>query len=627
MWSEMQWDLLLLVGVTILQLSFLVPGRTAALDPHQPLANLGIERTLMRLDPLVASISASPDVLDSEIISAGGSAAAYVTVKFQKFSGASDGDWVAVFSPADFNASSTCDGREAPEICQAPIKFSYANFSNPDYSSTGKGMLRFRLINQRSDFAFGFFTGDIYNPVLVAVSNKVSFRNPKAPGYLRLAQGYDWNEISVTWTSGYSIEEATPLVVWGILNGDTNHTTPASTLTFTREDICGPPASTVGWRDPGYIHSCHLKELWPKQKYFYQVGHKHEDGTYVWGRHSFFKAPPSPGENSLQRVIVFGDMGKAERDGSNEYANYQPGCLNTTDRLIEDLENFDLVFLIGDLSYSNGYLSQWDQFIEQVEPLSARVPLMSASGNHERSWPLSGGFYNTTDSGGECGVPAQTYFNMPTENGDKFWYKSDWGMFRFCVADSEHDWREGTEQYAFLENCMATVNRHQQPWLIFVSHRVLGYSSGYYGALNGAFGEPWGRDDLQILWQKYRVDLALAGHIHNYERTCPVFSNICTSQEKDHFSGTFNATIHMVVGGGGSHLADFTSLNTSWSLVKDRDYGFVKLTASNYNNLLIEYKRSSDGLVYDQFTIHRRYSDVLGCDSSNLFCPDITVST
>ncbi|KAG6553828.1 hypothetical protein Mapa_004745 [Marchantia paleacea] len=623
----MDWALLLVLGVTILQFFFVVHGRTTALDPHQPLANLGIERTLMRLDPLVASISASPDVLDGEIKSAGGSAAAYVTVKFQKFSGASDGDWVAVFSPADFNASSTCGGGEAPQICQAPIKFSYANFSNPDYSSTGKGLLRFRLINQRADFAFGFFTGDIYNPVLVAVSNKVSFRNPKAPGYLRLAQGHEWNEMSVTWTSGYSKEEATPLVVWGVLNGDTNHTTPASTLTFTREDICGPPASTVGWRDPGYIHSSHLKELWPNQKYFYQVGHKHEDGSYVWGRPSFFKAPPSPGENSLQRVIVFGDMGKAERDGSNEYANYQPGCLNTTDRLVEDVDNYDIIFLIGDISYSNGYLSQWDQFIEQVETLSSRVPLMSASGNHERSWPLSGGFYNTTDSGGECGVPAQTYFNMPTENDDKFWYKSDWGMFRFCVADSEHDWRKGTEQYAFLENCMATVNRHKQPWLIFVSHRVLGYSSGYYYALKGAFAEPWGRDDLQTLWQKYRVDLAIAGHIHNYERTCPVFSHICTSQEKDHFSGTFNATIHMVVGGGGSHLADFTSLNTSWSLVKDRDYGFVKLTASNHNNLLVEYKRSSDGFVYDEFTIHRRYSDVLGCDSSNLFCPDMTIST
>lgn len=96
-------------------------------------------------------------------------------------------------------------------------------------------------------------------------------------------------------------------------------------------------------------------------------------------------------------------------------------------------------------------------------------------------------------------------------------------MFRFCIADTEHDWRAGTEQYTFLEECMRTVDRQKQPWVIFLAHRVLGYSSGYHYALEGTFSEPWGRDDLQSLWQKYKVDLAFYGHIHNYERTCPVY--------------------------------------------------------------------------------------------------------
>lgn len=29
----------------------------------------------------------------------------------------------------------------------------------------------------------------------------------------------------------------------------------------------GAPASTVGWRDPGFIHTSFLKELWPNTKY------------------------------------------------------------------------------------------------------------------------------------------------------------------------------------------------------------------------------------------------------------------------------------------------------------------------------------------------------------------------
>jgi len=94
-------------------------------------------------------------------------------------------------------------------------------------------------------------------------------------------------------------------------------------------------------------------------------------------------------------------------------------------------------------------------------------------------------------------------------------------MFRFCIADSEHDWREGSEQYKFIEKCLATADRQKQPWLIFIAHRVLGYSSSYWEG--DSFGEPMGRENLQKLWQKYKVDIACFGHAHNYERTCPIY--------------------------------------------------------------------------------------------------------
>lgn len=68
---------------------------------------------------------------------------------------------------------------------------------------------------------------------------------------------------------------------------------------------------------------------------------------------------------------------QGERDGSNEYSNYQPGSLNTTDQLIKDLDNIDIVFHIGDTSYANGYISQWDQFTSQVEPIASTVPYMT----------------------------------------------------------------------------------------------------------------------------------------------------------------------------------------------------------------------------------------------------------
>jgi hypothetical protein len=67
-----------------------------------------------------------------------------------------------------------------------------------------------------------------------------------------------------------------------------------------------------------------------------------------------------------------------EVDGSNEYNNFQHGSINTTQQLIQDLENIDMVFHIGDISYANGYLSQWDQFTAQVEPIASAVPYMIA---------------------------------------------------------------------------------------------------------------------------------------------------------------------------------------------------------------------------------------------------------
>uniref|UniRef100_A0A6V7QUI8 Purple acid phosphatase n=1 Tax=Ananas comosus var. bracteatus TaxID=296719 RepID=A0A6V7QUI8_ANACO len=599
---------LLAVAVFVAAAAAAMGGAAAGLAGEQPLSRIAIHRARIALDAS-AFVRVSPALLGVQ-----GQDTEWVTVDFGSPKPSSD-HWIGVFSPSNFN-SSTCPDNSGfnkelvPMICQAPVKYQLANYSS-DYLKSGKGTLKLQLINQRQDFSFALFSGGLSSPKLLAVSDSISFANPKAPLYPRLAQGKAWNEMTVTWTSGYDISEAFPFVEWGIKWGTTTRS-PAGTLTFSRTALCGPPARTVGWRDPGFIHTSFLKDLWPNSKYTYKIGHQLFNGSIVWGKSYSFRSSPYPGQNSLQRVVIFGDMGKAERDGSNEYNSYQPGSLNTTDTIVKDLDNIDFVVHIGDITYANGYLSQWDQFTAQIEPIASRVPYMVGSGNHERDWPNTGSFYDTTDSGGECGVLAETMFYFPAENRAKFWYSTDYGMFRFCIADTEHDWREGTEQYKFIERCLTSVDRKQQPWLIFAAHRVLGYSSSSFYAAEGSFSEPMGRD-LQKLWQKYRVDLAFYGHVHNYERTCPIYQNQCVSSEKSHYSGTMNGTIHVVVGGGGSHLSDFTTVTPNWSIYRDEDYGFVKLTAFDHSSLLFEYKKSSDGKVYDSFTISRDYRDVLSC--------------
>uniref|UniRef100_A0ACD5YEI1 Uncharacterized protein n=1 Tax=Avena sativa TaxID=4498 RepID=A0ACD5YEI1_AVESA len=564
-------------------------------DVH-PLSRIAVHRAGVALDASAAA-RASPKLLGSR-----GEDTDWVTVDFH-VPNPSDGDWIGVFSPSEFNASS-CPSIQGsgqiagPAICSAPVKYQLANYSS-GYAKLGKGTLKFQLINQRQDFSFGLFTGGLSNPTLVTVSNKIAFVNPKAPVYPRLALGKTWNEMTVTWTSGYDISEAYPFVEWGV-KGSPPARALADTVTFGRERLCGEPASTVGWRDPGFVHTAFLKNLWPAKEYYYRIGHTLHNGKVIWGKPKSFTAAPSPGQRSLQRVIIFGDLGKAERDGSNEYQNFQPASLNTTDAVIRDLGDTDMVFHIGDISYANGYLSQWDQFTQQVEPITSRVPYMLASGNHERDFPNSGSFYNGTDSGGECGVPAATMYYVPTENRANYWYMADYGMFRFCVADSEQDWREGTEQYRFIERCLATVDRAKQPWLIFTAHRVLGYSSGFYYGYNGVFGEPMARQNLEPLWRRYGVDVAFYGHFHQYERTCPVYQEKCVQ----------DGTVHVVVGGGGAYMSNFTTVAPPWSVYRDMDYGFGKLTASNETTLRFEYRRSSDGQVYDSFTLHKDKQNV-----------------
>lgn len=44
--------------------------------------------------------------------------------------------------------------------------------------------------------------------------------------------------MTVTWTSGYSIDEAVPFVEWGWKDGKKQRS-PAGTLTFQKSSMCG----------------------------------------------------------------------------------------------------------------------------------------------------------------------------------------------------------------------------------------------------------------------------------------------------------------------------------------------------------------------------------------------------
>jgi hypothetical protein len=58
-----------------------------------------------------------------------------------------------------------------------------------------------------------------------------------------------------------------------------------------------------------------------------------------------------------------------------------------------------------------------------------------------------------------------------------------------------------------------------------------------------------GKRDLPKLWLKYKDAIGFLGHVHNYEIPLLVYENYCASEGKSHYSGNFNTTMHVVVGG------------------------------------------------------------------------------
>lgn len=80
-----------------------------------------------------------------------------------------------------------------------------------------------------------------------------------------------------------------------------------------------------------------------------------------------------------------------------------------------------------------------------------------------RDYIGSGSVYITPDSGGECGIPYETYFPMPTSGKDKPWYSIELGTVHFTVISTEHDWTKDSDQVyiSFLFFIQHELKTHQ----------------------------------------------------------------------------------------------------------------------------------------------------------------------
>ena len=121
---------------------------------------------------------------------------------------------------------------------------------------------------------------------------------------------------------------------------------------------------------------------------------------------------------------------------------------------------------------ADGVSSEWDEFFHQIAPIAQSRPWMTCVGNHELDWPVAYSYFNSTDSGGECGIPQEKRFGMPNAQGPQSpWYSFDYGNVHVTMMSTEHDFMPGSPQHAWIMKDLESINRTKTPWTIFGGHR------------------------------------------------------------------------------------------------------------------------------------------------------------
>lgn len=401
-------------------------------------------------------------------------------------------------------------------------------------------------------------------------------------------------------------------VKWGERDGEWSHVSGARVVRYEREDMCDAPANgSIGWRDPGWIHDGVMKDLKKGVRYYYQVG----SDSKGWSTTRSFVSRNGDSDETI--AFLFGDMGT-----STPYATFirtQDESISTMKWILRDIEAIGdkhaFVSHIGDISYARGYSWLWDHFFTQVEPVASKVPYHVCIGNHEYDWPLqpwkpdwANAVYGT-DGGGECGVPYSLKFNMPGNSSDStgtrapatrnLYYSFDTGAVHFVYISTETNFVAGSSQYNFIKQDLESVDRSKTPFVVVQGHRPM------YTTSNENRDAPMRNkmlEHLEPLFTKYNVTLALWGHVHRYERFCPVNNFICGSTWK-------GFPVHAVIGMAGQdwqpiweprsdHPNDPIFPQPARSMFRGGEFGYTKLVATK-EKLTLTYVGNHDGKMHD----------------------------
>jgi len=204
-----------------------------------------------------------------------------------------------------------------------------------------------------------------------------------------------------------------------------------------------------------------------------------------------FRTAPLAGSGAKVSFVAFGDSGSGTSDQ-----------MAIRDQL--ETVPLDLMIHTGDIAYESGTMTQFEDYYFSVyAELIKSFPMYPSIGNHDES------------------VIYEENFDLPWAARGHNWYSFDHGDVHFVALDTNE---MTAEQASWLESDLAATTL---PWKVVYGHHPP-YSSGEHGS-SMEF-----RDTFGPILEKYKVDLVLSGHDHDYERIAPQ-----------------NGVHYVVTGGGG----------------------------------------------------------------------------
>ncbi|KAF7019423.1 unnamed protein product [Triticum aestivum] len=545
-----------------------------------------------------------------------------VTLQWSNLPDPSPLDYVAVYSPPS----------------SGDLDYLGFLFLNSSASwATGAGSLTLpRLPDLRAPYQFRLFRGPPgRNPRVdqhvdplpdasrrAAVSGNVAYEGSGArPAQLHLAFTDEADEMRVMFVCGDGGRRSVRYGPAGRREEEWEEV-PAEASTYEQRHMCGYPANhSVGWRHPGFVFDGVMEGLRPGSRYFYKVG----NDLGGWSETYSFISRDTEANETI--AFLFGDLGTYVP--YNTYFRTPQESLSTVKWILRDLQALNdkpaVISHIGDISYAKGYAWLWDHFFEQIEPIAANTPYHVCIGNHEYDWPSqpwkpswAANIYGGNDAGGECGVPYSIKFKMPGNSSlptstiapdtRNLYYSYDAGVVHFVYMSTETDFTHGSDQYNYIKADLERLNRSRTPFVVFQGHRPMYTSSNE--SKDTAHREQM-IQHLEPLFVKHGVTLALWGHVHRYERFCPMKNYQCLNTSSSFVDP--GAPVHVVIGMAGQDY------QASWeprpdhpevpifpqpqrSMYRGAEFGYAKLVATR-EKLTLTYIGNHDGQVHDMVEI------------------------